>query len=125
MGQLLAIGLGGFVGAILRYSISSFVQGRIAGSFPAGTLAVNVLGSFALGLLVALLQSRADFPEPWRLFLTVGVLGALTTFSTFGYEVVALVQEGRVGLAAAAVAANLALGLAAVCAGLACAGGLR
>ncbi len=88
----LFIGAGGFVGAILRFLISGWVQ-RVSGSlFPYGTLSVNVIGSFAIGFL-AMLFEDVIAPE-WKALAVTGFLGALTTFSTFSYETVAMLQEG-------------------------------
>ncbi len=88
----LFIGAGGFVGAILRFLISGWVQ-RVSGSlFPYGTLSVNVIGSFAIGFL-AMLFEDVIAPE-WKAFAVTGFLGALTTFSTFSYETVIMLQEG-------------------------------
>jgi len=81
--SILAVGSGGFIGAILRYSVSTFVP-KI-GSFPLPTLLVNIIGSFIMGLLVAIfVEFSAN--ENLRLFLTTGLLGALTTYSTFAIE---------------------------------------
>ena len=122
MAQLLAVGCGGFLGAILRTVLTQWVQGRVEGAFPAGTLAVNVLGCFVLGLLTVLFENRLEVSEHTRLFLTAGLLGALTTFSAFGHEVFVLLRDGRTLLALGTVAANVLVGLGAVLAGRAVAG---
>ena len=85
--KLLAIGAGGFVGAILRYLISGLVQ-NLSGSirFPFGTLAVNVIGCLFIGLLVYLVETRSMFGAAARMFVFIGLLGSFTTFSTFGNE---------------------------------------
>lgn len=117
--ELLAVGLGGFAGAVARYLISGWVH-RLAGPvFPWGTLAVNTAGCFALGVLMGVVEARGAVSGELRLFLSMGFLGSLTTFSTFGYETLVLLRGSQLGLAAASVAGNLALGLAAVVAGLA------
>ena len=88
----LYIGIGGFIGAVLRFIISGWVQ-RIFGSFfPYGTLSVNVLGSLLIGFLVMLFEDMIS-PE-WKALAVTGLLGALTTFSTFSYETVVMLQEG-------------------------------
>jgi CrcB protein len=111
--KLLVIGIGGFLGAIARYGISGLVHRHFSGSFPVGTLCVNVLGCLVIGALTALLERQLLTPTQ-RLFLMVGLLGSLTTFSTFGYETLELMRDGNWSATLANVAANVALGLAAV-----------
>ncbi len=86
------VGIGGFLGAIARFLISGFVQKTLGITFPVGTLCVNVLGSFLIGFLVMVFEYIIA-PE-WKALLITGFLGALTTFSTFSYETVVLIQEG-------------------------------
>jgi fluoride exporter len=107
---LIAIGVGGMVGAYLRYRISGWVYGRTGTGFPWGTLAVNLSGSLVLGMLLPLLEVRAAGPE-LRGFVTVGVLGAFTTFSTFAFETLRLLQDGYRMRALLYVSASLSLGL--------------
>lgn len=94
MNSLLFVAMGGAVGAVLRYGISSGIYSWFGRSFPYGTLAVNVLGSFAIGLLSILLIEKFEIPHEIRLGLVVGVLGALTTFSTFSWDTLDLMQQG-------------------------------
>jgi CrcB protein len=82
---LLLIGIGGFIGAILRYLVSGWVQNGIS-NFPLGTLSVNVIGSFFLSVILYLTENKGLFSEETRIFLTIGILGAFTTMSTFSYE---------------------------------------
>jgi fluoride exporter len=114
----LLIGLGGAAGAIARYVVDGVVSDRTGGSFPWGTLAVNLTGSFVLGLLFALTAERAILPADIRGPLMIGFLGAYTTFSTFMLESWRLVEIGAWGLAFANLAGSVVLGLAAVIAGL-------
>jgi CrcB protein len=114
MFKLFIIGCGGFVGAIARYGISGWVQNWSGERFPAGTLAVNVLGCFLLGALMALVHERQQVGDSMRAFVGVGLLGAFTTFSTFGHETVELLQDARWWLGGAYVAGNVVIGLAAV-----------
>jgi CrcB protein len=114
MGKLLAIGLGGFVGALARYGVSGWVQRRTSSAFPAGTLAVNVVGCLVLGALMTLVETRPMISPQVRTFVAVGILGSFTTFSTVGFETLELVRVGTPRMALASVAANLAIGLAAV-----------
>lgn len=116
--QVLAVGLGGFVGAIARYAISSFLQQKLGRGFPFGTLAVNTIGCLAIGVILGLVAERPSFSNSTRLFLVTGILGSLTTFSTFGYETVELFRKGETTAAAGNVAANVCLGVAAVVLGL-------
>ncbi len=117
MVKLLAVGLGGFVGAIARYGISGWLHRRVEGPFPAGTLAVNVVGCLAIGVLMHVVDARDPLSPTVRVFLTVGILGALTTFSTFGYETVELLRGNEARLALLSVVANVVLGIVAVFAG--------
>jgi CrcB protein len=123
MTMLLAVALGGALGALGRYFVISRVGHWLKTGFPFGTLTVNIAGSFALGLLVGLMANVwAPAPE-LRAFATVGILGAFTTFSTFALDVTFLVERNRSGLAAAYALASVALSVGAVAAGLALSGG--
>lgn len=82
---LLLVGIGGFIGAILRYLVSGWIQNGIS-YFPLGTLSVNVIGSFFLSVILYLTENKGVFSEETRIFLTIGMLGAFTTMSTFSYE---------------------------------------
>jgi CrcB protein len=115
---ILAIAAGGALGAVLRYVLSGWVQHLGGTRFPWGTLAVNVVGSFALGLLMAGLLEHTVTGPATRSFWTIGVLGAFTTFSTFSYETLALLTIGDWSAGIANVAANLGLGLVAALLGL-------
>ncbi|WP_439938791.1 fluoride efflux transporter CrcB [Nocardia sp. N13] len=107
--------LGGAIGAPMRYLTDLLVQSRHDSVFPWGTFTVNVLGSLVLGITAAVAVDLA--PPAWVLALVgTGLCGALTTFSTFGYETVRLLEEGSVLTAAANCVASLAVGLGA-CAG--------
>jgi CrcB protein len=109
--KLLLVGVGGFFGAIARYGISGLFA---RSAFPTGTLAVNVLGCLAIGNLMGLVVERQFFSPETRVLWMTGFLGALTTFSTFGYETIELVREGSGRLALLNVAASVVLGLGAV-----------
>lgn len=114
---------GGAIGAPLRYLLDLHIQARHDSVFPWGTLAVNVLGSFLLGVVAALVAAHPD--AGWVLtLLGVGVCGALTTFSTFGYETVRLAQAGSRVAAGFNVVVSVAAALAAVSAGWALAAAL-
>ena len=101
--QMLAIAAGGAVGAVLRWLLAGTVQRLAGGAFPWGTFAVNALGSFLIGFLFVYMVERSAASELWRLALTVGMLGALTTFSTYSLESLRLLQSGAVAMAMANV----------------------
>lgn len=117
MSLLLWIALGGALGALARYGLAGWVQDGTAGTFPWGTLVVNVLGCFLLGFAFRTLQLSA-LPPALRGAITVGFLGAFTTFSTFSLEAVGLIQEERWARAIGYVGGSVALGLAALVVGL-------
>lgn len=91
----LIIGIGGFMGAIVRYGMAFWIGERWGRSFPLGTFIINVTGSFVIGLLMTLFTERFMVNPQWRLLLVVGFLGAYTTFSTFEYETGALLKDGE------------------------------
>ena len=115
---LLLIGLGGFAGAISRYLVDGFVADRTGGTFPWGTLVVNLSGSFVLGLLFAMTAERAILPADVRAPVMIGFIGAYTTFSTFMLESWVLIERGSYLPAAANLGGSVLLGLVAVFAGL-------
>ena len=117
MTDVLWIGVGGFAGAIARYWLSGLIAAHAGVVFPFGTFAINLSGSFALGLLLGLFEQQAIAPVT-RLALGTGFLGAYTTFSTFTYETIRLVEEGSILLATLNVVASVVLGLGAVLAGV-------
>lgn len=111
----LAIGIGGFIGAILRYLLSGWVQDWSRSlDFPYGTLAVNLLGCFVIGILSYWGEQHNLFSPNARLFVFIGILGAFTTFSTFGNETVNLLRARDELLALLNVGAHVLLGLLAV-----------
>ena len=115
MEKILWIGAGGAVGAVLRYVVSDTVQGMSRNSgFPYGTLVVNLVGCFLIGLLSILAETRGVFSSQVSAFIFIGVLGALTTFSTFSNETMVLLQAGRTAYVLENIAANTGLGLMAV-----------
>lgn len=115
---IILIGIGGFAGAVTRYLVDGAVAERTASSFPFGTLAVNITGSFVLGLLFALSAERAILPADVRGPVLIGFIGAYTTFSTSMLESWRLVESGAVGLAVLNLAGSVAIGMVAVVIGL-------
>jgi CrcB protein len=116
--QLLLIGLGGFVGTILRHVLGGMVQsGAGPSAFPWGTLTVNLLGCFGIGLIAELSEARGFLRPEMRGFLMVGILGGFTTFSAFANETVSAVRDAAMGLALLNIVASVGLGLVAVLGG--------
>jgi CrcB protein len=111
--------LGGGLGAVMRYGMTIGV-GRMAGTgFPLGTLSVNVIGSFLMGVIVAWFAFRGEGGQDWRLFLTSGLLGGFTTFSAFSLETMLLYERGDTMLAAVYVILSVMVSILALAAGLA------
>lgn len=111
--KLLFVAVGGSFGALARYGLSGWAS-RISDHLPYGTLAVNVIGSFLIGLVLSYSLYSHEINPYWRVLLTTGFLGAFTTFSTLSYETLELLAEGSIGLAGLNITLNLAFGLAAV-----------
>jgi CrcB protein len=110
--------LGAGVGGAGRHGVNILAARLFGTGFPLGTLAVNVIGCMAMGLLAGYFAFRGHLPQEVRLLLTTGVLGGFTTFSAFALDATLLWERGNAGLALAYVAANVLLSLAAVVAGL-------
>ena len=110
----LIVALGSGIGGMLRYYISDFVQKNLSSLFPYGTLTVNVVGSFIIGFVLFYLDSLKLISSEMRLFLTVGLCGGLTTFSTFSFETVKLIQDSEYYMAGTNVLLNVFLTLLAV-----------
>lgn len=114
----LLVFLGAGLGGAMRHGVNQFAAHLLGVAFPYGTLTVNVVGSFAMGALAEYFALRGALPQEVRLFLTTGVLGGFTTFSTFSLDTISLWGRGQ-GLAAATyAAASLALSLLGLVAGL-------
>ena len=118
MQQLLAIAGGGAVGAVLRFSMSSTIYRLWGREFPYGTLVVNVLGSFFMGLFFILIIQRATLSAEWRSAIIIGFLGAFTTFSTFSMETLSLLESGELSRAAMNIFLSVVLCLVATWLGL-------
>ena len=113
--RILCVGLGGFLGAVLRYAISGLVQDWSKSiDFPYGTLAVNIIGCLIIGLLSYVSESRGLFSAEMRLFVFIGILGSFTTYSTFSNEAMTLLGDGKHLMALSYIGAHLFLGLGAV-----------
>ena len=97
MYTLLLVGIGGFIGATLRYVLGGWIQNSFV-NFPVGTLVINTAGSFFLGFIMYLSEYQGFFEERTRVFLTIGIIGAFTTLSTFGYESFRLLDDSKLTL---------------------------
>lgn len=91
--QVIAVALGGALGALARYWTANLITGWLGRDFPYGTLAVNIVGSLLIGFLSVILLERTAIAPEWRGFLIVGLLGAFTTFSTFSLDTLHLLQQ--------------------------------
>ena len=108
--KILLLMAGGAIGTVSRYAVSGLTYKFVEGTFPTGTLVVNVLGSLIIGLLWGTWET-ANLSSPMRTFIFIGILGGFTTFSTYSLETLTLFREGEVKLAVLNVLANNILGL--------------
>lgn len=112
------VGLGGLIGAVLRYMAATWVQGHLGGEFPYGTLAVNVIGCLLIGILAGYAEVRRPLSAEAQAFLVIGMLGGFTTFSAFGIDTINLLRDGSYFAGVVNVVFQIASGLAAVIIGL-------
>ncbi len=108
--HVLAVAVGGAVGSVLRYLVSLAIDSQL-GDFPWSTLLVNSVGSFVLGLFMTVAGPRVAISEPSRAFVSIGLLGGFTTFSTFSHRTMSLWQAERFALAGSSVLLNVSAGL--------------
>lgn len=118
MQTVIAIALGGAIGALSRHYVSVAVMRTAGSDFPFGTFAVNIIGSFIMGLLIILLAHKFEAMPTLRALLTVGFLGSFTTFSTYSLETVLLVERGNLQGAALYAGGSLVAGVLALIAGM-------
>jgi CrcB protein len=116
--DVLFVAAGGAIGSALRYSAMVWISQRLSQGFPWHTFLVNVTGSFLLGLLLSVSVEHGGW-DRWTLFLGIGVLGGFTTFSTFAFESLRLLEDGLLGAGAANMVLSVVLGVAAAAAGIA------
>ena len=113
------VGIGGFLGSVLRFWMGSLIGERFGARFPYGTFVINVTGSFLVGMVVTVLATKAHWNTNWRYLIPIGFIGGYTTFSTFEFETMRLVQEGQMLMATLNVTLSVALGFVGVWAGMA------
>jgi CrcB protein len=116
--SLLAVAVGGMLGCLVRWCLALFLN-RYFPTIPPGTLAANLIGCYVIGLALAIFTANPALPVEWRLFVTTGFCGGLTTFSTFSAEVVTLLQGGRLAWAMGAITVHLVGSLLMTFAGIA------
>jgi CrcB protein len=116
--KYLIIGVGGFVGAIARYMVGTYIGSRFGIRFPYGTFVINISGCFLVGFVVTLL-ARSTASQYWRYLIPIGFIGAYTTFSTFEYETLRAVQDGQITTGLLNVVLSVVVGFAAVWVGAA------
>jgi len=116
--KYLVVGVGGFLGAIARYMVGTYIGTRYGVRFPCGTFVINMSGCFLIGFILALL-ARSTASQYWRYLIPIGFIGAYTTFSTFEYETLRAVQDGQITTGLLNVALSVIVGYAAVWAGAA------
>ena len=110
MKLILAIGAGSFIGGIFRYLLSLLIQAKITGIFPLGTLIVNIIGCFFIGIVFGIFD-KGQISNEWKLFLATGVIGGFTTFSAFSIEAFTLFREGYVGYGLLYILTSVLIGL--------------
>lgn len=110
----IVISIGAALGGVFRYGLASLIQKKVESFFPYGTLVVNIIGSFALGFIMYYLDEKELLSPQMRLFLTVGLCGGFTTFSTFSYETINLIKNSQFLLATSNVLGSVFLCLIAI-----------
>lgn len=117
--ELLSIAAGGALGAVSRFCLGNFISRIIGRALPYGTFVINIVGCFFMGLIMTMIIERGMLSAAWRLLLCVGFLGGFTTFSSFGYETLMLLQEEKIFAALAYVGGSIILGLMSAALGVA------
>ncbi len=118
MTKLLVVAIGGSVGAVARYLVSNWAAERFGSNFPYGTLIVNVVGCFIIGAFMVLVTERVIANPYWRLLVAVGFIGGLTTFSSFGYETLKLIEDAQFQWALYNMVTNVIFGFGATWLGM-------
>lgn len=118
MDKYLWVGLGGFFGAVARFSVGIWIAERLGTRFPYGTFFINISGCFLIGFLMTLVARQPSIPPAFRLIFPIGFVGAYTTFSTFEYETLVNVQAGQISVGIYNVVFSLIVGFVAVWIGM-------
>jgi fluoride exporter len=116
--KYVVVGLGGCLGSILRFWLGSYIGGRLGTRFPYGTFVINVTGSFLIGMVLTILAEKTQWSPNWRYLIPIGFIGGYTTFSTFEYETLRLVEDGQMVTAMLNVVGSVVVGFAGVWAGM-------
>lgn len=117
MKMILLVGLGSFIGGIGRYLLTLLVQNRFLSTFPLGTMVVNIIGCFLIGIVYGI-SDRGSLPAEWRIFLATGILGGFTTFSSFSNDTVSMLRDAQYLPAFSYIAISVLIGLAATFSGI-------
>lgn len=115
---ILLVGSGGFIGSVMRYLVQYYMEKSLTSTFPWGTFIANIAGSFIIGIVFALAEKGNLISAEWRIFLAVGICGGFTTFSSFAYNNLTMLNEKAWGSLFLNVGGNLFLGILAVYAGI-------
>lgn len=112
--KFLLVAIGGAAGSLLRFIAATAITNRYAGSFPLGTFLINITGSFVIGFLLTVIETRAGLSPHWRPLLIIGFLGGYTTFSSFEWETLSLIRQDAFWVAVGYLMASVFCGFAAV-----------
>ncbi len=116
--DLIVVAIGGAIGSVSRYMLGNFITKNYHGNFPIGTFAINILGCFLMGIFMSSLIQREMVDTTWRLFLCVGLLGGFTTFSSFGYEAITMLSQGKTMMAGMYAGCSVVAGLVSAITGM-------
>jgi fluoride exporter len=115
---ILLVGTGGFIGSVMRYLVQYYMEKSLTSTFPWGTLIANIAGSFIIGMIFSLAEKGNLMSAEWRIFLAVGICGGFTTFSSFAYNNLTMLNERAWGSLFLNIGGNLFLGILAVYLGI-------
>jgi CrcB protein len=115
---ILLVGSGGFIGSVMRYMVQYYMEKSLTSTFPWGTIIANIAGSFIIGIVFALAEKGNLMNVEWRIFLAVGICGGFTTFSSFAYNNLTMLNERAWGSLLLNIGGNLFLGILAVYLGI-------